>query len=65
MRPSAQNHLFFDTARRAAEAVCFYAVVALVATAIGFVAAVLILTAPQRKALTLAPLPAVAWSLPR
>lgn len=65
MRPSAQNHLFFDTARRAFEAVCFYAVVVLVALAIGFVTAVVVLTVPKRGGAIGGTLPAVAWDLPR
>ncbi len=61
--PSTQNR--FTTARRAAEAFCFYSVVALVAVAIGFVGAVLVLTSPSRTALVQAPLPAISWDLRR
>lgn len=64
MRHPAQI-LSFDTARRAAEAFCFYATVALVAMAVGFAGAVLVLTAPKRSALIGASLPAVAWEVPR
>lgn len=51
--------------RRAVEAFCFYAVMAMVAVAIGFVAAVLVLTAPKRTALIGSALPAVAWEIGR
>lgn len=64
MRHPAQNNRF-TTARHAAEAVCFYAVVAMVAVAVGFVSAVLVLTAPKRTALLNASLPAVAWEFSR
>ena len=55
----------FDTARRAFEACCFYVVVALIALAVGFVCAVIVLTKPTRSAMVLAPLPAVAWEMPQ
>lgn len=61
---SAQNN-WFTTARHAAEAFCFYATVALIAMAVGFGGAVLVLTAPKRTALIGASLPAVAWDVRR
>lgn len=60
---SAQDN-WFTTARRGAEAFCFYSVVGLTAAAVGFVGAVLILTAPQRTTMP-SSLPGVAWSAPR
>ncbi len=63
MKHSAQ--LRFDTARRSFEAFCFFGVVALVALAVGFALAVIVLTKPTRLTLALAPLPAVAWEMPR
>ncbi len=60
MKLSAQ-HSGFDTARRAAEAFCFFSTVALTALAVGFVLAVIVLTKPTRSALAFAPLPAVTW----
>lgn len=54
----------FDTARRSFEALCFFCGVALLALAVGFVLAVIVLTKPTRSALVFAPLPAVAWNLP-
>ncbi len=54
----------FDAARRSFEAFCFFGAVALVALAVGFVLAVIVLTKPTRSALVFQPLPAVAWNLP-
>ena len=61
MKNPAQH---FGTARRAFEALCFYAVVALLALAVGFVIAVIVVTRPTAATL-LAPLPAVAWEMTR
>ena len=62
MKNPAQH---FGTARRAFEALCFYAVVALLALAVGFVIAVMVVARPTRSALSLSPLPAVAWEIAR
>ena len=65
MRNPAQFYLYFDSTWRAFESVCFYVVVALIALAVGFVCAVMVLTKPTRSALAFAPLPAIAWDMPR
>lgn len=65
MRQNPAQYIGFSTIRHAAEAFCFYAVVGIIAVAVGFVAAVLVLTSPSRSKLAFAPLPAVSWETGR
>jgi hypothetical protein len=53
----------FSTVRRSFEALCFCGGVALLALAVGFVLAVIVLTKPTRSALVFSTVPAVAWNL--
>ncbi len=65
MQPKPHHISGFNIIRRAGRALSFVAFVASIASAIGVVLAVLVLTTPTRIALTLAPLPAVAWEMTR
>lgn len=65
MQPTPNHISGFNIIRRVASALCLFMFVASVASAIGVVSAVMVLTAPNRSALVLQPLPAVAWELRR
>lgn len=65
MTTSSQHNFGFSSSRRAASALGSLLLVASVASAIGFVSAVLVLTKPTRTSVAFAPLPAVAWEVGR
>ncbi len=57
------QHRGFTLPRRVVGGVCYLLSVASIASAIGVVISVLVLTTPTRSALVFAPLPAIAWDV--
>lgn len=63
--PNHQHISGFNVIRCAGRAISFFLFVASIALAFGIVTFVLVVTVPTRSALVLAPLPTVAWEMPR